>query len=207
MATPRQIALSAKLNAGQCQYPIWKSRKSTTAPWRIRSTTLPIAPPTMRPIAIAENRARHPPQPIDQPGDDDHGGEREQQRVERAAFLRTGVEQAKAHAAIEGQDQVEKRGDPVGVKPAPGEMGENRGFAQLIEDRDDDRRGEPRYQHCPALADRLKRRPARPPRRNGGRDRDGPPPGRPRAVRASSARSARPAPPSRGRRFRAHRAG
>ena len=49
-ATPTTIAESATLNAGQCQWPMWKSAKSNTAPHRARSITLPIAPPMTRPI-------------------------------------------------------------------------------------------------------------------------------------------------------------
>jgi hypothetical protein len=41
------IAESATLNAGQCQPPACRSRKSTTWPKRSRSITLPSAPPKM----------------------------------------------------------------------------------------------------------------------------------------------------------------
>ena len=46
---PTKMALSATLNAGQCQPSAWKSRKSITAPNRTRSMTLPMAPPMIRP--------------------------------------------------------------------------------------------------------------------------------------------------------------
>ena len=44
-AAPTQIAMSATLNAGQCQPARWKSRKSVTLPNTKRSMALPTAPP------------------------------------------------------------------------------------------------------------------------------------------------------------------
>ena len=76
-ATPTQIALSATLKAGQCTEPTWKSRKSTTAPRRSRSMTLPTAPPMISPIARASNGLEARRSQYDQQCDDCGGGETE----------------------------------------------------------------------------------------------------------------------------------
>ena len=57
-ATPQTIAASATLNTYQDQPKAWAWMKSTTAPKRSRSITLPTAPPAMAPSATATSRAR-----------------------------------------------------------------------------------------------------------------------------------------------------
>ena len=50
-ATPQTMAASARLNTYHDQPPTWARMKSTTAPNRSRSMTLPTAPPAMAPSA------------------------------------------------------------------------------------------------------------------------------------------------------------
>ena len=75
--------------------------------------------------------------------------------VEPAAARGARVEQAKAHAAVVGQDEVEKRRDPLGGDGAVGKVGEDGGLAELVKDHDDCSDGNPSPQHHPVLAARV----------------------------------------------------
>ena len=77
--TPNVIAMSATLKAGQCG----SLMKSVTAPWAIRSSALPIAPPSSSPTASHASGPRRVAREVDEQRD-----ERRRRRTRRRASPR-----------------------------------------------------------------------------------------------------------------------
>src|SRR6516165_8582817 len=90
-------------------------------------------------------------QPINQHRDDRGGNQREKQHVEPGPA----VEEAEAHAAVAGENEVQKGGDRLSMRQraiSGSKVSEDGGLAKLIENRNDDRRGKTANEHQSPLA-------------------------------------------------------
>ena len=106
------MAASATLNTQGNQRPL-KSRKSATAPKRMRSMTLPSAPPITSPSATAVSRRVAP---LSHHKNTPEITNESTTRPQRARSL-LGAQQAEADAPVPDHLQVENRRDSM--KPQP----------------------------------------------------------------------------------------